>query len=430
MTDHRATDLSYGHLGEATYDIDRREWRFSVGPSAPIFQQLLPPRSVIAPSLHSDTPFEGSKKGIDSTNLLVKACPEIFPADVVVSSLVRTHAPAHSAPHIGQLFAVGQAVDIERTFGSRRTTIIATPFGEAGHVLCLIRPRVERHEWGMQSSARLSCLDARSSDRGYWVGLGGRILQVAFAEDGNGATTWLAVRQDNATTIFRPLYGASTTPATVPNGYLKTYPPSRLNANPITVVTAERFGPTGHADVSFNPWYTRQFAVIDGFGSWSIWDIEGGRKKATATKLVQGKRANIFDGYVPDTMLKAPDNADGWHRILWAGTVSTIVVCNRRHLAVFDVKAAPIRLPSRDFFTASNTDWILDIKRSPSNSSHLFLLTSSRIFWLEVIPGREERDGNSGFRVLLSYLHFRDANDVSMRLTLLHGDDRRFPCRK
>lgn len=29
MTDHRPTDLSYGHLGEATYDVDEQSWYFS-----------------------------------------------------------------------------------------------------------------------------------------------------------------------------------------------------------------------------------------------------------------------------------------------------------------------------------------------------------------------------------------------------------------
>ena len=29
MTDHRAIDLSYGHLGEASYDLDKKSWYFS-----------------------------------------------------------------------------------------------------------------------------------------------------------------------------------------------------------------------------------------------------------------------------------------------------------------------------------------------------------------------------------------------------------------
>ena len=426
MTDHRVTDLSYGHLGEATYDIDTGEWRFSMEASAQNIQLLLPLRSAKRPSIdRRPSGIRITSTSKNGTKSLVKLRPETFPANPLISSLSRSQAPAHSGPHVGQLLAVLQAVDVEQTFGSRKTTIIATSCGEAGHVLRLTKPRIERHEWGSQSSARLSLLDAGSSDQGYWIGIGGRILQITYAEDGNLSTTRLAVRQANATTIFRPMYGATTTPAVMPSGYAKTYPASRINANPVAVLTTERSGSRGHADVTFNPWYTRQFAVVDELGFWSIWDIEGGHKKNGITRLAAGKRANIYDGYIPDPTLKAPDNADGWHQILWVGTVSTIVVCNRRHFAVFDIKAEPTRLQSKGFFAASNSDWILDMKRSSSNLSHMFVLTSSRVFWLEVIPGGEEKDGDVGFRVLLSYRHFRDANDGTMRLAVLRGDDGR-----
>jgi RNA polymerase I-specific transcription initiation factor RRN6 len=30
MTDHRVTDLSYGHLGKATYDLEENVWNFTV----------------------------------------------------------------------------------------------------------------------------------------------------------------------------------------------------------------------------------------------------------------------------------------------------------------------------------------------------------------------------------------------------------------
>jgi RNA polymerase I-specific transcription initiation factor RRN6 len=424
MTDHRLTDLSYGHLGEATYDIDTQEWRFSLGSSALDIQQLLPLRFATRPSIptFSEKVVTDFKLG---TKWLIKSRPETFPANAILRPLARTQSSAYLGPRVGQLLAIGYAKDVEQTFGSRKTAIIATACGEAGHVLRLIKPRIERHEWGRESSARLSLMDLGSSDQGYWVGTGGRILQITYSEDASQPDIWLAVRQANATTIFRPIYGANTTPAVVPNGHTKAYPSSRINANPVAIFTTESSGSRGHADVAFNPWYTRQFAVVDELGSWSVWDIEGGQKKNSIARLLPGKSANIFDDYVLDPTLKVPDNADGWHQILWVGTVSTIVVCNRRHFAVFDIKAAPTRLQSRDFFTATNSDWILDLKRSPSNLSHLFVLTSSRIFWLEVIPGGEEKAGDIGFKILLSYRHFRDANDKSMRLAVLRGEEGR-----
>ena len=424
MIDHRVTDLSYGHLGEVTYDVDSNKWHFSVKPPSPYFRQLLPIRSSIPPSIYNyPSAITASQQRATSTKLLVKSRPEIYPAGPLLLSHIGSQASTHQKPHIGQTLAIGQVVDVEKAFGSRKTTIIATACGEAGHVLRLTIPRVERHEWGRQSSARLSLLDAASPDHGYWVGRGGRILQITCAEDGNTPTTRLAVRQANATTIFRPLYGSNPTPATAPNGYAKTYPPSRINANPIATLTAQRSGSRGHADVTWNPWYSRQFAVVDDDGSWSIWDVEGGVKKDVSARLIVGKSGNIYDGFVPDPALKAPNNADGWHKILWVGTFGMIVVCNRRHLAIFDVKSAPVRIQTKKFFSARNPDWILDSKRSPSNPSHLFILTSSRIFWLEIIPIGEVNGGYAGFRILLSFRHFRDANDNSMRLTTVDGEE-------
>jgi RNA polymerase I-specific transcription initiation factor RRN6 len=266
-------------------------------------------------------------------------------------------------------------------------------------------------------------LDAASFNEGYWVGIGGRILQIAFAEKGDLQTNHLAVRQVGATTIFRPVYRSDLVPAVAPRGYVHTYPASRLHANPIATLTAERSGLESHADVAFNPWYSRQFAVVDDFGSWSTWEFEGGYKKDSCARLIQGKRANIYDGFAPDSGLKKPNNADGWHKVLWAGNLSTIVVCNRRHLAVFDVKSAPTRIQTKNFFAARNSDWILDLKRSPSNLGHLFVLTSSRIFWLEIIPDGEGENGDIGFRIFLSYRHFRDPNDETLRLVILKGDE-------
>ncbi|KAG0646323.1 PITH domain-containing [Hyphodiscus hymeniophilus] len=428
MIDHQVTDLSYGHLGEVTYDIDSNEWCFSVNPSTLQISQLLPLKTSIPPSIYTfPSTTTASEQRTLSTKLFLKSWPEAYPAQPLLSSHLYSQAPAHSLTHVGQLLAIGRAVDIEKTFGSRKTDIIATACGEAGHVLRLIKPRVERHEWGRQSSLRLSTLDAASSDQGYWVGTGGRILQISCAEDENGPTTRLAVRQANATTIFRPLYEANLTPAVASSGYAKVYPASRINANPIAILTAELSGSRGHADVTWNPWYSRQFAVVDAFGSWTICDIEGGVKKNISARLITGKSGNIYDGFAPDPTLKAINNADGWHQILWVGTVGTIVVCNRRHLAVFNVKSAPTRIQSKDFFSARNTDWILDMKRSPSNASHLFVLTSSRIFWLEVLPAGVGKGSDVGYRTLLSYRHFRDANDSTMRLAVMGLEDGRNP---
>lgn len=310
-------------------------------------------------------------------------------------------------------------MDVERQPGYRTEPVIAIPHGEAGHVLRLIRPGIERHGWGSKNSVIVSLLGAKPLDCGHWVGTGGTIHQISFAEDGNVASTWLAVRQAFETTIFRPMYYSIPQPAVVPVGYGQMYPPSRLSTNPVAVLTAERTGSNRHVDIAFNPYYTRQFAVVDDTGSWSIWDIEGRVRQQSTLELIPGKSGHIYDDYLHDPSLNDLNSADGWHKFLWAGNVSTIVVCNRRHIAIFDIKSSPFRLNGTEILPPSSTDWIRDVKRSPQNVSHLFVLTSSRIFWVEVIAAAEDKEGDSGIRPILSYRHFLDANDGTLKLTVL-----------
>jgi RNA polymerase I-specific transcription initiation factor RRN6 len=320
--------------------------------------------------------------------------------------------------------ALGRAVYVDHKPGYRTDPIIAIPGGEAGHVLRLIRPHVESCAWGKKSSVKLSLLDAASSSIGYWVGNGGPIYQITFAGEYNESSELLAVRQASEITIFRPMYHRQPIPAVVPSGYAKQYPSSRLSVNPVTVLTADKCGSKRHADVSFNPFYSRQFGTVDDRGRWSIWDLEGTLRNDSTLELVSGKSGHIFDNLDPTSTSKNLCNADGWHRILWVVNVSTIVVCSRRHIAVFNIEAAPTRLQSPEFDPAKTTDWILDIKRSPTNSSHLFLLTTSRIIWLEVIADKVgENFRGLGIHVIISHFHFRDANDETLSLkTVVDGN--------
>jgi RNA polymerase I-specific transcription initiation factor RRN6 len=356
---------------------------------------------------------------------LVKSKPETLPAYQIVSIFSKNISSGEDLPiHHGQLLSVGAAVDVEHQPGYRTIPIMAIPHGGAGHVLRLIKPNLERHGWRKKGSVTLSLMDPAFSEEGHWTGIGGTIHQIVFADDGNVASTWLAVRQAFITTIFRPMYNTTPVPAATPLGHGTIYPPSRLGANPVAILTAERTGSVHHVDVSFNPYYARQFAVVDDIGAWSIWNIEGRTRNRSTLELVPGKSGRLFDGYAQDPTLKEPDNVDGWHRLLWVSNVSTLVICNRRHISVFDVKSTPKRLQGDEVLPASSTDWILDVQRSVHNLDHLFILTSSRIFWVKIMAaGEEDNDGAVGARILLSYRHFRNPNDKTMKLTILKDGD-------
>ncbi|KUJ18094.1 uncharacterized protein LY89DRAFT_614583 [Mollisia scopiformis] len=420
MADHRVTDLSYGHLGKASYHTEGNEWKFSVDlDHTSSLQQLMPFKEWLPPSIRE---VPQSKEKPSQTlraqrKWLLKTRPEVCPADELAADLSKADLSQQNEIPVqtGSLLAIGRAVDSDRVSGSRTTQILAVAYGDAGHVLRLIRPRVDARGWGKDSAAKLDLLDSESPEYGHWVGDSGIIRQILVSDTENGSGAWLAVRQDTSMTIFRPQYGRVHDASTSTGGLLERFPVSQLNPNPIATLTVERTQSRAHADVAFNPWYARQFAVVDDVGLWSIWDLDIAHGKKASQILTAGKRGGIYDSYEPDPLQEPLDlsHSDGWYKIMWICNINTILACNRRHIALIDLGAGISRLQSGDIVPLSSHDWILDIKRSANNSNHIFVLTTSRIFWVEIVPGEGR------VKVVLSYRHFRNADDETMKLMVL-----------
>ncbi|KAK0116979.1 hypothetical protein ONS96_012821 [Cadophora gregata f. sp. sojae] len=393
----------------------------SVGVS---IKQLLPFKEWVPPSDH--IPSKGDEKASlviqNQTRWLSKALPEAIPAKSIAANLVRKSWEASSeiSNELGSLLAIGYAHDPERVSGIRKPQIIAMSCGVAGHVLRFIRPRVETRGWGKSSGARLSFLNVDFLDAGHWMGTGGTIRQIVAIEGENEKDCWFAVRQATVITLFRPIYG-KIHKHPVPTGY-STFASSMLNANPRTSLTAQRTGSKSHADVTFNPWFSRQIAVVDTRGYWTVWEVDtrNNHSKNTSETLVPKKAGGVYDCWANDGFLKVPSlgHFDGWYRILWASNLNTIVVSNRRHVTVFDVKAQSTPLGQVELFPAGNNDWIIDIQRCTNNMHYLYVLTTTRIFWLEIIPASENNDDHveAGGRILLSYFHFMSVDDETLKL--------------
>lgn len=179
-----------------------------------------------------------------------------------------------------------------------------------------------------------------------------------------------------------------------------------------------------YVDVCFNPFYQRQVAVIDRAGNWKILENEPRHGRERLPTIVPAKSGNIFDSWDAEANSQIPQYNfdDGWNQIFWVCDLSTIVVCNRTHLAVFDTKSSPVRLDSSELMISKGLDLILDVKRSAESVSDVFVLTTSRIYWIKIVPlsvGDHGSEGQSGLHVVLSYRHFRSENDLDMRLTVL-----------
>ena len=188
-----------------------------------------------------------------------------------------------------------------------------------------------------------------------------------------------------------------------------------------------RTGGAPPSDVAFNPWYNRQCAIIDQRGQWSIWDLEGQKREGSLCDAKARQSGSVLDASSSENPDANTTGEDGWASVCWAGNVSTLVACNRRHLAVFDLKSDPparLKVPPLDL--AQTPNWILDIRRSPINNSHFFVVTSSQVFKLEICGndlGVGPANWKAGAQILLSWRHFRDGDDISLRLEVMGSRD-------
>ncbi|KAI9811458.1 MAG: hypothetical protein M1827_005441 [Pycnora praestabilis] len=438
MIDHRVNDLLYGHLGEAIYDPETKSWTFNRQPGhSNILEPVGSLTNSLAPPPGPSSPVEQQsyqdihKQACD----LAKSYPELVPAVPLLSSLAFTSQAITATtsihdPTTSDRLAFGKAADLEnQRSGARTVPIVAVPGGEAGEAVRLIQVREEQLGWGTDQSPLLGITEIGGGEEALWVGDGGTVQQIRFAQSAGESSTWMAVRLLTTTVILRPLYHR------VPfsTSSLERYPnscghaPSRLDPNPIVTLSLRLTGDAPHADVCFNPWYEKQFAVVDQKGNWSVWDVEGQKSKRSTLRTKAGKSGHISQDFDFETGESLEEEAgDGWGRICWAGDVNTLVVCNRRHMAVFDLKATLVQSHAPDLGLRMTSDWILDVSVNLHNQAHVFVLTSARLFWLEITSSGEdidEKDVTRRAKTLLSWRHFRDREDVSLRLQLTNLDE-------
>ena len=378
---------------------------------------------------HGSTNTQSAVTRARNIKKLAHIYPELVPGITLLPALAQTSevicdVTSRHDPLVSELLAFGTASNREnpRT-GAKSVPIIAAAGNEAGDAVRLALLVKKIVGWHGNKTVGLKLLEVPNKERAWWSGHGGPIQQLAFAEGED--TSWLAVRSAGAVTVLRPVLRRSMTPSA------STFPPtkrgglyasSRLDPNPIATLPKERTGGAPHADFSFNPWYGKQFALVDQDGRWSVWNVEYENKRRDLWALDAGPAGTMHDEHNEPSDASAV-NADGWRSILWAGNVHTLLVFSRRTFVLCNLQDVSERLAGPNLAPAKSGDWILDVKRSPSESSQLFVVTSSRIFWLSIISFgevQEKGDPNPGAQILLSWRHFRDQEDISLRINVFN----------
>ena len=361
---------------------------------------------------------------------LGRVYPEIVPGIPLLPALARTsevicEVTSRHDSTVSELLAFGTAAnqDNPRT-GATTVPIVATAGGKAGEAVRLALLGRTQTGWHGNKTVSLNTLSVVDQEQTVWSGHGGPIQQLNFAEVAGSPTTWLAVRYPGATMILHPVLRRSRTSSDFPDqsNCWGLYPTSRLDPNPIATLLIERSGGAPHADVSFNPWYEKQFATVDHYGLWSVWDIENQDRRKDIWTVKTGSAGYIHDAQGESLGLSS-NMADGWGSVLWACNVYTLLVFSRKSFILCNLRDASERVMGPDLAQAKNGDWILGVKRSPSDESLVFVVTSSRIFWLRIVGFGENKEKglpNFGATILLSWRHFRDQGDTSLFLNILN----------
>ena len=356
---------------------------------------------------------------------LTQELPELAPAAFLLSNLAQTsdavnEVTAGHDPTVSELLAFGEAVEITRERRGQRTIpIVAVTAGAAGEFVRLVRLTPTQLGWDESEDAHLDCMTARGGEEGFWMGNGSPVQQVVFAEAEGKPSHWLAVRYHGAISILRPLLLRNADiSASHDEG---THPSSRFDANH-TLTLAEQNG-VSFSDLCFNPWNNQQFGTIDQEGRWTIWDIDVAvnRKRKGHGTVVQRSKGQLPDAHKQGPAL-ASLIADGWNRVLWVGDKDTVAVASRRTLAIYDIGTPVKMLYVIDMDQGKEGDWLLDMKQCWLDASSLFVVTSSRIFWIRVSSAgdcNQSKEMKPGASILLSWDHSIDREDISLRLNIL-----------
>ena len=347
-----------------------------------------------------------------------------------MSEIVDEVTSSHD-PTIQELLAIGEAVDSDNKGhrGLRTVSIAAAAGGAAGEAVRLVLLNNVKLGWEDSKNIRISAFSSKGGEEGWWYGDGSPVQQLVFAEAEGRPSPWLAVRYHGAIAVLRPeLRRDAYMPPLAPAASNRNTS-SRINANHIMTLRIDHASDVPYSDVTFNPWYNQQIATIDQKGSWAVWDIEKRDKQSKGTRFWNVKKTRygeLFDGLPGGETLNS-STADGWGVILWAGDPSRIIVASRRIFAVFDITGNPRRLISPNFLSSTTLEWILDVKRSSKDLTHVFVITTLSIFWLQVPSSAGIYDVEElavGAKCLLSWRHFRDPEDISLSLGVADHSER------
>jgi RNA polymerase I-specific transcription initiation factor RRN6 len=364
-------------------------------------------------------------------NALLEDYPELIS---VASSFAREEelsqavqeADSNFNPHISSVLEFGNAQLSEyvRTRRGRMRTVPIAAFasGQNQNVLSLRIIEAEKVVTNLEQDAAFrvpTIVDSKAVD---WICTETPIRQIKFADSIENPGDLLAVRLFSSTAIFQPIYHREAQLIDPPelSGLAYSRPQvSHIDPCLVAEIDVSQTGGFTHVDVTFNPWYLKQFAVVDERGHWSIWQLQD------IVRLGNGVAPELLhSGLLPCDAVDGDESEsltdgvkyDTWGRLEWVRDVNTFIVCGRRNAMLYVMEGTTTTSCGIELNWQTSTEWILDVKTCSSRTSLVFVLTTARILCFDFKLADQEAPP---IRPQFAWLHNRDADDLTLRLTSL-----------
>ncbi|CAI7627098.1 unnamed protein product [Penicillium discolor] len=427
MDEHSGSALHYGHVGRAVYLPEEQDWTFTRSFARPPSIEYTGVTKTTIPSPFRPPQARPIQRVAEKNprKVITSAHPDLAaswssiraePLSKTVTSITEKYDP-----EISELFDLGYAVDQRRHDKRLRSVPIAVAVtGESRNIISFRTLEEEILELTSPQKLAFRAPSISNIEMSEWSNSGAPVRQVHFARPLEETPMFMAARLPTRTTIFRPLYHWDPVPMHVPEdvilGSSAPLKNSRLDANPIAEIPVSRTGGFSHADVTFNPWYQRQFAIVDTRGKWSVWEITGRQRLQQSTWGVEF----VKSGSLPTRDYKRKHSCprlDGWASIVWVHNVGSVIVSNRHSVMIYAFTDDQIPPRTVELGMEKQSEWVLDVQRNPRKPSQFFVLTTTRISWFDLgaLPGND--DTNLSLCPQVSWRHFRDPEDTTLRLS-------------
>ncbi|KAL2815441.1 RNA polymerase I-specific transcription initiation factor RRN6-like protein [Aspergillus cavernicola] len=430
MDEITSRPLQYGHIGKATYHPDTQSWSFSRSLAHPL---RISYTGVTKTAVQSPTTSIQQSSTLKKSTLS-RAYPELIagfcftPSETLSHTITATSEACN--PLISTLLDFGGAADLDiDTSGRLAVPIVAFASGECGNTISLRPITDETVVLPQDTMAQLRVPTIGNEDAVEWLTDGAPIRQICFSRASEERATFMAARS-SVTAIFRPSYRRS--PVSVAthrnsNGMASCHQTSRLDPNFLVEISTSHTGGFAHADVKFNPWNQNQLAIVDEDGKWGIWELRNGYTQNKDNWVA----ARLTSGSLPWVGIEEGQGEgfqgrhDGWLAVEWVGTEHHVIVCDRRCCMLYRMEGTRAYSYSIEIGLKRKSEWILGIRRSTCNPSHVFILTTTRLIWLDVTPNLIpiEKDSRPSLYPRLSWRHFRDSDDTTLQLSSLVVND-------